>query len=111
MKDFTTDWSKEELKAYLLLYCAHADIVESEEEKQLIISKVGEDKYEEIHKEFENDNDYQSIQKIKSTLERYDYSEDELDLLFYEIKQLFLSDGEYDTLERNIEMGLKHILQ
>jgi hypothetical protein len=111
MKDFKTNWSREELKAYLLLYCAHADIIETEEEKQLIISRVGNEKYQSIHEEFEQDNDYQSIQKIKSTMDRYNYSEEEVDELFYEIKELFLSDGSYETMERNIEMALKHILK
>ena len=33
------------------------------------------------------------------------------DILINEIKELFLSDGEYDILEKNIFKGLKHILK
>lgn len=110
-KEYQTDWSRDELKAYVLLYCAHADIVESKAEKNMIIDKVGEEKYEVIHKEFDKDNDYQSIQKIQSTLDRFDYSKGEIEELFEEIKELFLADGEYETMERNIEMVLQHLFK
>lgn len=110
-KEYQTDWSRDELKAYVLLYCAHADFVESTAEKKLIIDKVGKEKYEAIHKEFDKDNDYQSIQKIQATLDRFDYSKEEIDELFAEIKEIFLADGQYETLERNIEMVLQHLFK
>ena len=42
MSDFKTQWTKVEFKTYLLLYCAHADYVETEEEKEMILSTAGE---------------------------------------------------------------------
>ncbi|SRX75420.1 hypothetical protein [Aequorivita antarctica] len=111
MEDFTTSWTHEELKAYMLLYCAHADFNVSKEEKEYIKSRVGEEKYRKIHKEFEHDNDYQQIQKINATIERFDYSKEELDDAFHSIKKLFLADGEIDILEENLYRGLKHLLK
>lgn len=110
MEDFTTDWTHEELKGYMLLYCAHANFIVSKEEKEYIKSKVGEEKYKKIRDEFEEDNDYQQIQKINSTIERLQYSKEEIDEAFQSIKSLFLSDGEMDILEQNIYRGLKHLL-
>ena len=111
MEDFTTDWTHQELKAYMLLYCAHADFFVSPEEKEYIISKVGAEEYKKIHKEFKEDNDYQQIQKINATIERLNYSKEEIDEAFRSIKDLFLSDGEMDILEQNIYRGLKQLLQ
>lgn len=111
MNDFTTNWTHEELKAYMLLYCANADFVVSPEEKTFIKSKVSAEEYRRIHKEFEADNDYQQIQKIDAAIKRFDYSKEEIDEAFQSIKKLFLTDGEMDILEKNIYRGLKHLLQ
>lgn len=111
MEEFKTNWTREELKAYILLYCAYANFVETEEERNFIMKKVGEDKYRQIHKEFDKDNDYQRIQKIQHTVERFDYSPKEIDRLFYNIKKMFLTDGEIDILEKNIYRGLQHLLK
>ena len=109
-KDLTTNWSKAEFKAYLLLFCANADFIESEEEKEFIKSKIDTETYNRIHKEFDADNDYQGIQKIMWTAKKHDYSKEQIDVLMEDIKVLFLSDGEYDTLERNLMIGLKRLL-
>ena len=111
MDDFTTNWTHQELKAYMLLYCANADFIVSREEKEYIKSKVSDEEYQKIHREFEKDNDYQQIQKINAAIERFDYSKEEIDKAFQSIKDLFLSDGEMDILEQNIYRGLKHLLQ
>ncbi|CAM3429447.1 hypothetical protein [Aequorivita lipolytica] len=111
MEEFRTDWSREELKAYILLYCANANFVETKEEKDFILSKVGEEKYQKIHKEFDDDNDYQQIQKIQHTVQRFEYSKDEIDRLFNNIKKMFLADGSIDIMEKNIYRGLKHLLK
>ena len=111
MEDYTTNWSREELKAYILLYCAHADFIVTKEEKEFIKTRVGDEKYRSINKEFLADTDYQHIQKIQATVEKYDYSETEIDRLFENIKKLFLADGPIDILEENIYMGLKHLLR
>jgi len=110
MDDFTTDWTHQELKAYMLLYCANADLVVSKEEKEFIKSKVSKEEYRKIHRDIEKDNDYQQIQKINAAIERFDYSKEEIDEAFQSIKDLFLSDGELDTMEQAIYRGLKNLL-
>ncbi|MCB0478154.1 MAG: hypothetical protein KDC84_08325 [Crocinitomicaceae bacterium] len=110
MKDFTTDWTPDELKAYLLLYCTHCHIEETDEDKELIISKVDKDIYKRIHKEIDKDNDYQSLEKILNTIQRLGYTHDDIEVLIQDIKELFLQDGEFDTLEQNMLRQLKHLL-
>lgn len=111
MEEFKTNWTREELKAYILLYCAYANFIETKAEKEFIKSKVGEEKYREVHQEFDQDNDYQRIQKIQHTVFRYNYSKSEIDRLFENIKKMFLSDGPIDILEKNIYRGLQHLLK
>ena len=111
MNEFITNWTREELKAYILLYCANANFIETKEEKDFIKEKVGKEKYKKIHKEFEGDNDYQQIQKIQHTVDRFDYSKQEISILFENIKKMFLADGTEDILEKNIYRGLQHLLK
>jgi len=111
MSDFVTNWTRDELKAYLLIFCANADFVETKEESDMIHSKVSDSKYTKLHDEFEHDNDYKSIQKIESTIKRFNYSDSEIDALAVEIKELFLVDGKFDILEKNLMMGLNKIIR
>ncbi len=111
MSDHTTNWNKQELSAYVLLYCANANFSETEEETEVILSKVDPDKYKAILKEFNGDNDYQSISKIKASVNRLGYSENQIDDLIAETKTLFLADGNFDQSEKTIFFGLKKLLQ
>jgi len=111
MKDFTTNWNKQELKAYILLYCAYADFVENEYEKDLILSIVDKEVYKEMHREFDADNDYQRIQKIQNSITALGLSAKQLNKIQEEVMDLFLADGNYDLLEKNMTFALKKMLQ
>ncbi len=111
MSNSSTHWSKNELQAYILLYCANANFTESPEEIALIKSKVDAKNYKEIHKEFDNDNDYQSIEKIIDAVDRLNLSDKQIDKMIMEIKELFMADGDFDAAEKALFSGLKHILK
>lgn len=104
------NWTKDELVAYVLLFAANSNFIEDKREKNEIIAKVDMQTFQKIHDEFDSDNDYQSIQKIIKGLEVHNYSKEDLDDLFVDIKMMFLSDGEYDVLEQNMMLQLKKIL-
>lgn len=110
MANYTTHWNKDELTGYLLIYCAHADFIESEDERALIRSKISEESYKRLHKEFDKDSDFTSIQKIKSTQERLNFNEEDKGKLLDDMKEMFLLDGNYDIQEMNLFRGLKKIL-
>ena len=110
MSTLETQWSKQELTAYILLFCSHANYHETESEIATIESIVGEETVKKMHREFDKDNDYKRIEKIRSTVDRYDYSTEDIDALFEDIKSVFMADGEYDTLEQNLYRGLKHLI-
>lgn len=111
MERIETTWSDQEFKAYLLLFCAYADLVEHKEEKALIKSKVGKGTYKKIHEEFDDDKDFTRVQKIQSTANRFNYSEAQVDQLIVETKELFLSDGKFHHLEQNMSRQLKRLLK
>lgn len=106
-----TNWNREEFEAYLLFYAANADFIETEEERALIHSKVSQKAYIKMQAEFEKDTDYERIQKIIATAERFELTKEEVDTLFNEISQLFEADGKIDILERSVFIGLKRVLK
>ena len=57
-------WAPKQFLAYVLLYAAHADIHYKKEEKEHILSKVGDDAYQEAYEEFVQDNSYIQLRKI-----------------------------------------------
>ncbi len=105
------DWTRDELIAYILLYAAHSDFKESNHERNVIISKVDMQTFQDVHDEFDGDNDYQGLQKIIAGLRQHNYSEEDIDLLIADIKVLFFSDGEFDVTEQNMLMFLKRIFK
>ncbi len=110
MGNYITDWTSEELKVYLLIFCANSDFTESVAELDFIQAKHGRLCLDKMHTEYDLDNDYQSIQKITNTIERLNYTKEEIEYLMFDAKKLFLSDGKFDLLEQNLLLGLNHIL-
>jgi len=103
-------WTKDELKTYLLIYCANADFSETKTEIEYIKKHTHNGHFNKMHAEFDKDNDFESIQKIKSSLELHKY--DDLEGLTNEIKALFtVDDKQLDILEENLLRMLKHILK
>ncbi|MBK5213311.1 MAG: hypothetical protein JJE55_06600 [Flavobacteriaceae bacterium] len=110
MKTEQTQWSKEELKTYILLLCAKADQVEAEEELNLIKTKTPAAIFEKMYKEFCNDDEDESLEKIQYALEMHEYSNKELASLKKEIQQVFSSDNKINMKERNLGWVLDNIL-
>ncbi|MBT8245910.1 MAG: sulfurtransferase [Winogradskyella sp.] len=107
----TPNWTKDELMAYILLYAAHSDFKEDNHERNVIISKVDMITFQKIHKEFSEDNDFQSIQKIITSVNAHNYSSQNIDQLLADIKGLFFADGNFDVKEHAMLLFLKRILK
>ena len=103
-------WTKAELVAYILLYASQSDMIVSNKERNVIISKVDMNTFQKIRNEFDKDNDYQSIQKIMSGLKEQNYSKMDIDLLLADIKMLFFADGNFNVSERTMYKLLKKLL-
>ena len=107
----TQNWTKEEFTAYVLLYVAQSNYIETEDESNYILSKVDTKSFNAIHTEIVHDNDYQSMEKIKQYLLDNKYSDEDKTQLIKEIKEVCFADGSVDILEKNTFMFLKKILK
>jgi len=105
------NWTKNELEAYVLIYCANADFVEHEDELDFIKLKVSEVDYKKMHKIFIKDNDFQSLQKIEKSFVELNFTTDDKKQLLNEIKELFQSDESFSINEQNLLRGLQHIFK
>lgn len=104
------DWTREELKAYLLLYAANANYFETDDEKDIILTMVNPETYKRIHRELDKDNDFQSIQKIQYHLKKYDYNIEGVDRLLADIQRVFNANGEHNEMNELINIALKRLL-
>ncbi|OZV68431.1 hypothetical protein [Winogradskyella aurantia] len=107
----TVDWTRDELLAYILLFAANSDFKEDNKERNVIISKVDVYTFQEIHDEFNNDNDYQGIQKIMASLRQHNYEQEDVEILLADIKTLFFSDGKFNIQERNMLKCLNRLFK
>ena len=109
--EISKQWSKNELVAYILLYASQSDLIVSNKERNVIISKVDMNTFQKIRNEFDNDNDYQSIQKIIAGLKEHNYTKMDIDLLLADIKMLFFADGRFNVSERSMYKLLTKLFQ
>jgi len=107
----TIDWTRDELVAYILLFAANSDFEEDNKERNVIISKVDMNTFQDIHDEFNSDNDYQGIQKIMTSLRQHNYDKDDIELLLADIKTLFYADGIFNINERNLLKSLERLFK
>tara|TARA_Y100000815_G_C13286779_1_gene479118 strand:+ start:918 stop:1253 length:336 start_codon:yes stop_codon:yes gene_type:complete len=105
----TIHWTRDELVAYILLFAANSDFKEDNRERNIIIKKVDMNTFQEIHDEFDNDNDYQGIKKIMTSLKQHNYDKDDIEVLLADIKTLFFSDGKFNINERNMLKCLERL--
>ncbi len=111
MQCTVNNWNKEEFLAYTLLFSANVDYVIAREERKFILSRVTQKTYETVRREIAYDNDYQSLQKILAYTVKENYSNKDIDVLLDEIKNIFICDGKYVVLERNMLMLFKKIFK
>ena len=107
----TIDWTRDELVAYILLFAANSDFKEDPKEKEMILSLVDKKTFQEIHDEFDSDNDYRSIKKITISLEQHNYSNDDVDALLEDIEVLFYADDDFSINEKIMLKFLQRLLK
>ena len=104
------DWTKKEFEAYVLLYAAHCNFLETTEERNYILSKVDEKTFHRIHTEVVVDSDEENLTKIQQYLSENKFSQEEKELLLRDIKNVFFADGSVDVLEKKVFTILKKII-
>lgn len=110
MPEIKPNWSYNEFLAYLLLYAANADFEVSKEEKEVLLSFVDKHDYKAVLKDFESRNDYERLQFIEMFKEDYYNNDMALEKLLADLKEVFLADDQYNSIEKAVFMGLRRIL-
>lgn len=110
MKNEFAQWSKAELKIYILMLCARIDCEESQEEIDLIKSKVDAATFDRLYKEFCGDDEDDCCEKIEDSIGIHDYSPKEINELKKEVLEVFNSDKKFLTKERYLDKVLDNIL-
>ncbi|TRO64169.1 hypothetical protein [Christiangramia sabulilitoris] len=110
MKEESSPWSKTELQIYILLLCANADSVMTEEELKLVRSKTDKETFDRLFAEFTEDTEEESLEKIQDNLVLHEYSHKELGELRKEMFEIFFSDKKFSMMENTLDKILDNIL-
>jgi|TARA_B110000263_G_C15183493_1_gene452688 hypothetical protein len=105
------NWTEEEFKAYLCIYAADSNFEYHIEEKKLIESKFSSETIDKIKEETDDLNDYQRSHIIVEYVKSKDYTQAQLEKMLAEMKEVYLSDGNFDKYEQSIYNMLKKIMK
>ena len=105
------NWTKEEFKAFLLLFAAQTNFIETQEEIEYIESKFPHEIINRTRKEINKLNDYQKSEIIVNQIKSNEYVQSDLDEILLEIKELYKSDGVFDSLEQSMFTMLEKLLK
>lgn len=106
----TSHWTKTELQVYILLLSANADKDETNDELEMIKSKVELQTFLKIYQEFQADSEEERLQKIDTNIHLHTYSSMELIEFRTEVHRIFLSDHNFSMLEKRLDWTLDNIL-
>tara|TARA_R110000782_G_scaffold170044_3_gene261827 strand:- start:630 stop:965 length:336 start_codon:yes stop_codon:yes gene_type:complete len=110
MSNSSKNWSKNELKVYLLLLCAQADSEQTAEEINLIKQKTDSATFTSLYKEFKKDDEDTRFEKVEASIGVLEFSQKELSDLKKEFHELFHSDKKITAAEQYMNKILDNIL-
>jgi len=110
MKKQKPNWSKTELQVYILLLCANADKEETEDELEMIQSKVSKKTFVKMYKKFHEHSEKKRLKKVDQSVNKHEYTEMELAAFRREMYKLFFSDCNFSMLEKRLDWTLDNIL-
>ena len=110
MSNSSKNWSKNELKVYLLLLCAQADSELTQIEIDMIKQKTDSATFASLYKEFIKDDEDTSFEKIEASIGVLEFSQMELSDLKKELYELFRSDKKFTAAEQYLNKILDNIL-
>ncbi len=104
-------WTYDDFRAYLFIYCSFADHIQVNAERAEIRRKVGDTMFFTYQRMIEDDDDDTSSYKIKTYIRNNNMTQEEVDSLLQEVKDIFLCDGEFHKLEKRQFGSLSKLLQ
>ncbi|WP_299121725.1 hypothetical protein [uncultured Winogradskyella sp.] len=110
MKNQKPNWTKSELQVYILLLCANADKKETEEELEMILSKVPKKTFGKMYAKFHKHSEDERLEKVERVIQNHDYSDMELAAFRREMYKIFFTDCNFSMLEKRLDWTLDNIL-
>ena len=111
MKEIYKNWDFEHFLTFMMYHAAQADFYFAQEEKELIMERVGLDEFYELRDFHKQNSDYENIQVILYFKEKFCLDKDYLDRVFETVYRMFNVDGKYSYYEKNMMHGLKMPLE
>ena len=105
------DWTENEFRAYLFLYAADSNFEYHAAEKSFIESKFDSEILKKIKEQTDDLNDYQRSQIITEYIKINDYSQEQLDDMLKQLKEVYQVDGKFDQYEQSIFNMLTKIMK
>lgn len=102
--------SKEELEIYILLLCANADSMITEEELNFIKTKVNQASINKIYNEFSQHTEDEGLDIIECSLHEHEYGTLEITEMKNKIRALFFVDSNFSRKEKYLERVLNNII-
>ena len=110
MSETVENWTYDDFLAFIMIYAAFADLNIDESEKKVIREKVGDESYEKVMGIFDERNDMERIDIILHFKEKHIKDQTEKEKVLADMKDVFMADEEYSTLEQNIFMAVQKLL-
>jgi len=101
--------TKDELHAYILIWSANGDFKVTPEEQVVLTSRIEPALKERMEELFKSDSDLERPKRIKAALKELKYSQDEIDSLIEEMKEIFQADSEFSIIEKVLLIGLQNL--
>ena len=102
--------SAEDYKSFLLTYLAEADYKVTQEEREIILKHISEDRYESLKSLIDRMSDFECLQVITTYKRAYLTDQHVLDELIREMEDIYNANDHKSVLEQNMLLGLKKVL-
>lgn len=103
-------YSHNEFLAFALLYASHVDIEYSDAEKEKVKSLINQETYDRVYNDFITMSDYSALQTILSYKELYYPTDTQKEQLLNQLKDLFMSDGDFSVMEEELLLFLDKLM-
>jgi hypothetical protein len=109
MKDIYKNWDFEKFITFMMYHAAQADFVLTQEEREMILKRIGLDEYNELRTFHKQNSDYENIQVILYFKNIFLEDKENLDRVYEAMNNVFNADGEFSIHEKNM-MKAFHLL-
>ncbi len=110
MKDNYKNWDFEKFITFMMYYAAQADFILTQEEKEMILKRIGLEDYNEIRTFHKQNSDYENIQAILYFKSKYLEDKGNLETVYEAMNNIFNADGDFSIYEKNMMRAFQMLL-